>query len=109
MTVAFERNGYAEDRIYTLQGDYGRIQCQRPCTDQTWDSQPVINGLLPRLDTDTGKLPKAFIPACPSCGGDVFYNLRGGSWFVHTPYEKLKDHPPNRSGNSSRTMKGAPP
>lgn len=83
----FLRNGFDTDRIYTPQGDYGRIQCQTPCSDQTWPSEPVINGLLPLVDPETGKLPQKFVPTCPNCGGPVFYNVRGGSWFVDAAYE----------------------
>lgn len=28
------------------------------------------------------KIPSDLIPHCPKCGGPLFPNLRGGSWFV---------------------------
>lgn len=83
----FLRNGFARNLIYTPQGDYGRIQCQKPCSDQTWPSEPVIKGLLPLVDPLTGILPQEFVPTCPNCGGAVFYNVRGGVWFVDAPHE----------------------
>ncbi len=84
----FIRNGFAEDRIYTPQGDYGLFQCKKPCSDQTWPSKPVIKELLPLVDPLTGKLPEQFVPSCPNCGGPVFYNVREGAWFVDAPYKK---------------------
>ncbi|SLM29671.1 hypothetical protein MTBBW1_1930009 [Desulfamplus magnetovallimortis] len=83
----FLRNGFAKERLYSPQGDYGRIQCQTPCSDQTWPSEPVIRGLLPLVDPLTGKLPEEFVPTCPNCGGHVFYNIRGNDRFVDAPYE----------------------
>jgi NAD-dependent SIR2 family protein deacetylase len=47
----------------------------------------MIKGLLPLVDPITGRLPKDQIPSCPNCGGPVFYNVRGGRWFVDTPYQ----------------------
>ncbi|MCG8615704.1 MAG: hypothetical protein MI802_05760 [Desulfobacterales bacterium] len=87
----FLRNGFSPDRIYTPQGDYGRIQCQTPCSEQTWPSEPVIRGLLPLIDPVTGELPEEHIPVCPNCGGPVFFNLRGGGWFVDSPYQDQQE------------------
>lgn len=84
----FSRNGFNEDRIYTPQGDYGRIQCRRPFSDDTWPSEPIIKGLLPLVDPLTGKLPEECVPTCPTCGGPVAFNLRMDAWFVETPYEQ---------------------
>lgn len=83
----FLRNGFARDRIYTPQGDYGRIQCLRPFSNETWPSESVIKGLLPLVNPITGKLPEAFVPRCPGCGGPVSFNVRMDAWFVETPYE----------------------
>ena len=83
----FQRNGFEENRIYTPQGDYGRIQCLKPCSDHAWPSEQLINGLLPLVDPVTGRLPLDQVPSCPNCGGPVFYNVRGGGWFVDAPYQ----------------------
>lgn len=82
----FERNGFAIDKIYTPQGDYGRMQCLEPCSTQTWESKPVIDKLLPFVDSQTQELPADMVPICSNCGGPVFYNLRAGNWFVDAPY-----------------------
>ncbi|MEJ2154923.1 MAG: hypothetical protein P8X96_06285 [Desulfobacteraceae bacterium] len=82
----FVRNGFSDNRIYTPQGDYALMQCRRPCRDDTWPSGPIIDRLLPTVDPLTQKLPKALVPVCPNCGGPVFFNLRGGNWFVDAPY-----------------------
>ena len=84
----FVRNGFPADRMYTPQGDYALLQCRKPCRNDTWPSKPIINRLLPAVDPLTQKLPEAIVPVCPNCGGPVFYNLRGGNWFVDAPYQE---------------------
>ncbi|MFM9443514.1 NAD-dependent protein deacetylase of SIR2 family [Streptomyces acidiscabies] len=79
----FARNGFAPDRIFTPQGDYGFLQCTTPCTHETWPSAPFLERILAAYDRDTGRVrdPGA-LPVCPNCGGEVFPNVRVGSWFV---------------------------
>lgn len=86
----FVRNGFSKEHIYTPQGDYALMQCQKPCSQDTWPSKPIIDRLLPSVDPLTQKLPEALVPVCPNCGGTVFYNLRGGYWFVEAPYREQR-------------------
>ncbi|TXC99795.1 NAD-dependent protein deacetylase of SIR2 family [Streptomyces sp. ISID311] len=83
----FARNGFAPDRVFTPQGDYGRYQCTAPCTATTWDTQPLIERLLSAYDSHTGAVTDpATLPRCPNCGGDVEINIRIGPEFVDAPY-----------------------
>ncbi|MEU5196872.1 NAD-dependent protein deacetylase of SIR2 family [Streptomyces scabiei] len=79
----FARNGFAADRVFTPQGDYGRFQCTVPCSRETWPSRPFIDAILAAYDRDTGRVadPGA-LPRCPRCGADVFPNVRVGPEFV---------------------------
>ncbi|CAM5646989.1 MULTISPECIES: NAD-dependent protein deacetylase of SIR2 family [Streptomyces] len=83
----FARSGFAPDRIFTPQGDYGRYQCATPCTPTTWDSRPLVARLLAAYDPATGAVtdPDA-LPRCPNCGGEAEINVRIGPRFVDTPY-----------------------
>ncbi|MGW7207549.1 NAD-dependent protein deacetylase of SIR2 family [Streptomyces sp. NPDC054837] len=83
----FVRNGFAADRVFTPQGDYGRYQCTTPCTPTTWDSKPLVDRLLSAYDPDTGVVtdPDA-LPTCPNCGGEVEINVRIGPEFIDAPY-----------------------
>lgn len=83
----FARGGFAPDRIFTPQGDYGRYQCSTPCTPATWDSRPLVGQLLAAYDPATGAVtdPDA-LPRCPNCGGEAEINVRIGPQFVDTPY-----------------------
>lgn len=85
----FTRNGFDKHRFFSPQGDYGLLQCRRACRDEAWDSEPVVRGLLAAVDplAQTVRDPRA-VPACPSCGGEVFFNVRLDRHFVESPYRE---------------------
>lgn len=92
----FEKNGFEKDWIFTPQGDYARMQCQKPCSKATWESKPILARILPEIDPETQAVTRdGVLPRCPNCGGDVMLNVRGGYWFIEEPYlnqaEKLRD------------------
>ncbi|KAG9416588.1 hypothetical protein AC1031_000984 [Aphanomyces cochlioides] len=92
----FEQQGFPKDKIYTVQGDYSRIQCLRRCRDTSvWDIKPFMERGLACQDPDTYELtdPSA-IPRCPNCGSELMLNVRGGDWFieeVHEPQRRAFD------------------
>ncbi|MBT3367718.1 MAG: NAD-dependent protein deacetylase of SIR2 family [Nitrospina sp.] len=87
----FVQNNFSKDRIYTPQGSFSRIQCMKACSDETWDVKPVIDKILPLINPTTQEVNDlSCIPSCPRCGGDMFMNVRGGSWFIDRPYELQK-------------------
>ncbi|MFF5189709.1 NAD-dependent protein deacetylase of SIR2 family [Streptomyces sp. NPDC000345] len=81
----FARNGFAPDRIFTPQGDYGRYQCATPCTPTTWDSRTLVAQLLAAYDPATGAVTRP-LPGCPNCGGEIAINVRVGPEFVDAPH-----------------------
>jgi NAD-dependent SIR2 family protein deacetylase len=83
----FARNGFAPDRVFTPQGDYGRYQCTTPCTPETWDSRPLVERLLAAYDPATGAVTDSrALPHCPNCGGEVEINVRVGPEFIDALY-----------------------
>jgi NAD-dependent SIR2 family protein deacetylase len=85
----FARNGFDADRVCSIQGDFAFLQCYTPCSDELWPSAPVLARLLPEIDPATQALrDPALTPTCPRCGGDMFFNVRGGHWFVETPWRR---------------------
>ncbi len=85
----FPRNGFAPDRLFTPQGDYGYLQCLRGCRPVVWDSRPFMEAIVADLDPDTQSIrDRALVPRCPHCGGDVFLNVRIDRHFVETPYRE---------------------
>lgn len=88
----FARNGFATDRVCSIQGDFAFLQCLTPCSSQLWPSEPVLERLLPEIDPETQALrDPAIAPTCPRCGGAVFFNVRGGPWFVEDPWRHQLD------------------
>jgi len=84
----FLRMGFNADRIWTRQGTYANLQCLTPCVEKVWDARPAMEQILPHIDSRTGELPtEDLVPICPYCKGDVFLNVRGGTWFVEKPFE----------------------
>lgn len=85
----FEKNGFDPARIFTPQGNYKLMQCLRPCSDDTYDTRPILDKLLAHLDPVTHEISDtSAIPRCPKCGGEMFMNVRGGRWFIEKPYEQ---------------------
>ncbi|MBW1799156.1 MAG: NAD-dependent protein deacetylase of SIR2 family [Deltaproteobacteria bacterium] len=83
----FFKNGFTEGRVFTPQGDYARMQCQTPCSKDTWPTKPIIDRILPTVDPVTQEVTDPdVIPHCPHCGGPAFMNVRGGDWFIEDPY-----------------------
>ncbi|MDX8051113.1 hypothetical protein SK571_17130 [Lentzea sp. BCCO 10_0798] len=89
----FERNGFDAERVWTPQGDYGRYQCETPCTRETWPSRPIIEAALATYDAATGEATA--VPSCPRCGGEVFLNVHKGPEYVPDHYlpagQRLRD------------------
>jgi NAD-dependent SIR2 family protein deacetylase len=83
----FARNGFDADRVFTPQGDYGRLQCTVPCTQETWPTRGFLDTILATYDRDTGRVTDpAALPRCPNCGADVFPNVRVGPEFIDDVY-----------------------
>jgi NAD-dependent SIR2 family protein deacetylase len=60
----FARNGFDPARVFTPQGDYGRYQCEKPCTRETWDSKPIVDAALAAYDPSSGAVTDpAALPA----------------------------------------------
>lgn len=85
----FVRNGFDAGRVCSIQGDFAFFQCLTPCSTDLWPSRPLLERLLPEVDPKTQALrTRALAPSCPRCGGEVFFNVRGGAWFVEDPWRR---------------------
>lgn len=83
----YQRHGFDDQRIYTPQGDYARMQCVRPCTNETWSTRPLLRQIREHTDPKTWQLEdESLLPACPNCGGPMFMNVRAAHWFLEAPY-----------------------
>ena len=111
----FQKAGFAKNRIFYTQGDYGLFQCSEPCHKETYDNEETIkkmvlsqgfqikDGELQEPEDGEIKLtvPTGLIPYCPHCGKPMSMNLRSDQTFVEDRgwhqaaerYEKfIQDH-----------------
>ena len=76
----FYKAGFADERIFATQGDYGKIQCQRGCHPKTYDAKELFQKMdAARKDC---LIPSELVPKCPVCGGNMAMNLRCDNYFV---------------------------
>ena len=76
----FNKSGFAEDRVFAVQGDYGLFQCARACHDRLYDNEAQVAAMI--KETRDLRIPADLVPKCPVCGGDMEVNLRKDEFFV---------------------------
>lgn len=76
----FQLAGFPKDRLYYTQGDYGLLQCSKPCCQKTYDNEDLMRQMV-ALQRDM-RVPSELVPQCPRCGAPMTTNLRCDSAFV---------------------------
>lgn len=103
----FYRAGFDKDRIWAVQGDYGKNQCAKGCHDRLYDNRELVRTMLEQ--TEDCKIPGALVPKCPVCGGEMEVNIRRDMYFVQDArwyeeagrYEEFLNRVPGGSGSYS--------
>lgn len=113
----FQRTGFDKKRMFYTQGDYGLLQCSKPCHMSTYDNEALVrqmveaqgyviepDGALTLSDDVTPQMsvPTELIPYCPKCGAPMSMNLRADDTFVedegwHQAAERYADFLRTRS------------
>lgn len=93
----FQRAGFAKERLFYTQGDYGLFQSSRPTLAKTYDNQKIVEKMLEaqgfvRDEAEIFQLPEdkkvkmsiptELIPICPDDGLPMTMNLRTDESFV---------------------------
>ena len=93
----FQRAGFAKERLFYTQGDYGLFQSSRPTLAKTYDNQEIVEKMLeaqgfvrddegifqlPEGKTLKMSIPTELIPICPDDGLPMTTNLRADENFV---------------------------
>ena len=76
----FYKAGFAAERIFATQGDYGMNKNKKGCHCKIYDAETLFR----RMD-ETRKdclIPASMVPRCPVCGGDMAMHLRVDQYFV---------------------------
>ena len=76
----FQAAGFAKERMFYTQGDYGLFQCSVPCHQKTYDNEKQVREMLARQKDM--EIPSALVPRCPVCGKPMSMNLRSDNTFV---------------------------
>lgn len=76
----FQKAGFAKDRLFYTQGDYGLFQCQVPCKPYTYENELPIKRMV--KEQRDMRIPTELIPKCPICGKPMTMNLRADATFV---------------------------
>lgn len=80
MDAQFYKAGFAQDRVFAVQGDYGKLQCAKGCQDTLYDSQNLVRRMV--SEQKDCRVPSALVPKCPVCGGEMEVNIRKDLYFV---------------------------
>lgn len=76
----FQAVGFSKERLFYTQGDYGLLQCSKPCHQETYDNEALIREMLERQEGM--HVPTELLPTCPHCGRPLVPNLRSDDTFV---------------------------
>lgn len=76
----FQKAGFAKERLFYTQGDYGLFQCSTPCHNKTYDNEEIIKEMF--YKQKYMRIPSNLIPKCPVCGKMMTMNLRSDDRFV---------------------------
>ena len=93
----FQKAGFDKNRLFYTQGDYGLLQCSKPCRQETCDNKvlteemlraqgfvfdPAGKPVLPAGATAKMRIADDLIPCCPHCGRPMTMNLRSDEHFA---------------------------
>jgi NAD-dependent SIR2 family protein deacetylase len=76
----FWKAGFADEKIFATQGDYGHFQCAVGCHEKLYDNEKLVDDMLKQIQDC--KIPSELVPKCPVCGGEMDVNLRKDTCFV---------------------------
>ncbi len=85
----FEKVGFNKEKIFEVQGNYGKIQCSVPCHNKVYSNKEIIFEM--RKQRKDLKIPTNLIPKCPRCNEEMTTHLRVDNLFVQTE-EWYKQH-----------------
>lgn len=76
----FYKAGFAPERIFAVQGDYGKLQCAKGCHDRLYDNESLVRRMA--TEQKDCRIPSSLVPKCPVCGGEMEVNIRKDVYFV---------------------------
>ena len=76
----FYKAGFAPERVFAVQGDYGKLQCAKGCHDGLYDNESLVRRMT--AEQKDCLIPSSLVPKCPVCGGEMEVHVRKDVYFV---------------------------
>lgn len=76
----FRKAGFAPEKIFEVQGDYGQMQCAVGCHPQIYPDKDAVDNILKHSHDLT--VGSEYLPVCPVCGGNMDIHVRKNQYFV---------------------------
>lgn len=76
----FRKAGFAPERIFEVQGNYGLMQCHKPCHNKLYSNKQAVSAILPAISNCS--IPSRIVPTCPVCGGPMDIHVRADASFI---------------------------
>ena len=78
----FFKGGFDPNKVFAMQGSYGKFQCQHGCNDVIYDNEEIVGKMLRGFNEESLEIRENDIPICPECGKLLCPNLRIDQYFV---------------------------
>jgi len=76
----FEKSGFDLQKLFAVQGDYSKFQCETPCHNNLYDNENMVKAMVEQQTNFS--IPSVLLPKCPVCGANLVPHLRKDNAFV---------------------------
>lgn len=88
----FRKAGFDPEKIFEVQGDYGKMQCAVGCHPAVYSDKEAVEEILKHSHNLT--VDRKYLPVCPVCHGDMDVHVRKNQFFVQDKewYKEADDY-----------------
>ncbi len=76
----FYKAGFAPEKVFEIQGDYGEMQCAVGCHPKVYSDKDTVETILKHSHDLT--VDSKYVPVCPVCGGNMDVHVRKNQFFI---------------------------
>jgi NAD-dependent SIR2 family protein deacetylase len=70
----FFKAGFDSEKVFAVQGDYGKLQCTESCHSKLYDNEELVKQMV--MEQVDCRVPSDLVPNCPICGKNMEVNIR---------------------------------